>query len=43
MRFAIMLFCWVAFFGWNLAANHGAFVEAVGTRISHLIHLIGLV
>ena len=43
MRFAILLFCWIAFFGWDLAANDGEFVNAVGTRLMHLIHMTGLI
>jgi hypothetical protein len=42
MRFAAVLFCWVGFFGWDLAANDGAFMQAIGTRIFHLMHVTGL-
>lgn len=43
MRFTVVLLCWAAFFGWDLAANDGEFVLAIGTRIFRLIHMTGLV
>ncbi|WP_264296139.1 hypothetical protein [Mesorhizobium sp. B2-8-5] len=43
MRFTILLSCWAAFFGWDLAANGGEFVLAIGTRILRLIHMTGLI
>ncbi|WP_281015788.1 MULTISPECIES: hypothetical protein [unclassified Mesorhizobium] len=43
MRFAVLIFCWIAFFGWDLAANDGQFVLAIGTRLMHLIRMTGLI
>lgn len=43
MRFFILLFCWVAFFGWDFASNEGRVTIVLGTRFFHLIHLSGLI
>jgi hypothetical protein len=43
MRFAMVLFCWAAYFGWDLAANCGELVQAIGIKIVHLMHMTGLV
>ena len=43
MRFTILLFCWVAFFGWDLAANDGQGVNAIGIWLMHFVHMAGLI
>ncbi len=43
MRFTALMFCWAAFCGWDLAANDGHFIVAIGTRIMHLIRMTGLI
>ena len=43
MRFGLVLFCWAAFFGWDLTANGGEFVQAIGIKIVHLMHMTGMV
>ncbi|WP_352576183.1 hypothetical protein [Mesorhizobium australicum] len=42
MRFAILLFCWTAFFGWDFAANDGDITTGLGMRVAHLIRSSGL-
>ncbi|WP_263649257.1 hypothetical protein [Mesorhizobium sp. J8] len=42
MRFTMMLFCWAAFFGWDLTANDGQFVLAIGHGVLRLIRMAGL-
>jgi hypothetical protein len=43
MRFTILLFCWVAFFGWDLAANDCKGVNAIGIWLMHLIRMARLI
>jgi len=43
MRFSILMVCWVAFFGWDLSANDGEYVNLIGTRLMHLIRMTGLI
>ncbi|WP_281407563.1 hypothetical protein [Mesorhizobium sp. B2-8-3] len=43
MCFTLVLFCWAAFFGWDLAANDGEFVLAIGHGVFRLIRMTGLV
>lgn len=42
MRFFILFFGWVIFFGWDLAANRGGVTMGLGMRAVHLAYRLGI-
>lgn len=42
MRFFILFFSWVIFFGWDLAHNNGEVTAGLGTKVAHVAYRFGV-